>query len=59
MAAKKALFMTEQELVDYYGEEVREVLTSVDPTATHISKDKKMLPMWSPDRVKKALDGQR
>lgn len=53
---RKALFMTEEELVELYGDEVRGILKDIEPTATYI-KDKKLIPMYAPDRVRRKLNG--
>ena len=53
---RKALFMTEEELVELYGDEVRGIVKDMEPNATYI-KDKKAIPMYAPDRVRSKLNG--
>ena len=53
---QKALFMTEEELVELYGDEVRAIVKDLEPTATDI-KGKKLIPMFAPDRVRRKLNG--
>lgn len=53
---RKALFMTEEELVELYGDEVRGIVKDMEPTATYV-QDKKPIPMFSPDRVRSKLNG--
>lgn len=53
-SVRKALFMTEEELVELYGDGVREVVKDLEPTATYV-KDKKLIPMYAPDRVRRKL----
>lgn len=53
---RKASFMTEEELVELYGDEVRAIVKDMEPTATYI-KDKKLIPMFAPDRVRRKLNG--
>lgn len=48
--------MTEEELVELYGDEVRGIVKDIEPTATYI-KDKKLIPMFAPDRVRRKLNG--
>lgn len=53
---RKALFMTEEELVELYGDEVRGIVKGMEPAATYIH-DKKSIPMYAPDRVRNKLNG--
>lgn len=55
-SVRKALFMTEEELVELYGDEVREVVKDLEPAATYV-KDKKLTPMFAPDQVRRKLNG--